>query len=91
MLSAIKASLIEAIKMSDDMSDEKSDKKTLRLKKIERFLQTNEYIMNADVRELCGVSAATANRILAGLSETGVLKKYRINGYWKYKSAKNNL
>ena len=91
MLSAIKASLIEATKMSDDMSDEKSDKKTLRLKKIERFLQTNEYIMNADVRELCGVSAATANRILAGLSETGVLKKYRINGYWKYKSAKNNL
>jgi len=47
--------------------------------------------MNADVRELCGVSAATANRILAGLTETGVLKKYHINGYWKYKSAKNNL
>ncbi len=91
MLSAIRASLIEAIKMSDDMSDEKTDKKTLRLKKIEQFLQTNEYIMNADVRELCGVSAATANRILAGFTETGVLKKYRINGHWKYKSAKNNL
>ena len=91
MLSAIKASLIEATKMSDDMSDEKLDKKTLRLKKIEQFLRTHEYIMNADVRELCGVSAATANRILAGLTETGVLKKYHINGYWKYKSAKNNL
>lgn len=91
MLSAIKASLIEAIEMSDDMSDEKPDKKTVRLQKIEQFLQTHEYIMNADVRELCGVSAATANRILAGLTEAGVLKKYRINGYWKYKSAKNNL
>ena len=91
MLSAIKTSLIEAIKMSDDMSDEKPDKKTVRLQKIEQFLQTHEYIMNADVRELCGVSAATANRILAGLTEAGVLKKYRINGYWKYKSAKNNL
>lgn len=91
MLSTIRESLIEAIKMSDDMSDEKSDKKNLRLKKIERFLQSNEYIMNADVRELCGVSAATANRILAGLTETGALKKYHINGYWKYKSAKNNL
>ena len=91
MLSAIKASLIEATKMSDDMSDEKTDKKTLRLKKIEQFLRTHEYIMNADVRELCGVSAATANRILAGFTETGVLKKYHINGYWKYKSAKNNL
>ena len=91
MLSAIKASLIEAIEMSDAMSDEKSDKKSLRIKRIEQFLHTNEYIMNADVRELCGVSAATANRILAGLTEAGVLKKYRINGYWKYKSAKNNL
>jgi len=91
MLSAIKASLIEATKMSDDMSDEKLDKKTLRLKKIEQFLRTHEYIMNADVRELCGVSAATANRILAGLTETGVLKKYHINGYRKYKSVKNNL
>ncbi len=91
MLSAIKASLIDATEMSDDMSDEKTDKKALRLKKIEQFLQTHEYIMNADVRELCGVSAATANRILAGLTETGVLKKYHINGYWKYKSAKNNL
>ena len=88
MLSAIKASLIEATKMSDDMSDEKLDKKTLRLKKIEQFMRTHEYIMNADVRELCGVSAATANRILAGLTETGALKKYHINGYWKYKSAK---
>ena len=91
MLSAIKASLIDATKMSDDMSDEKLYKKTLRLKKIEQFLRTHEYIMNADVRELCGVSAATANRILAGLTETGALKKYHINGYWKYKSAKNNL
>ena len=91
MLSAIKASLIDATKMSDDMSDEKTDKKTLRLKKVEQFLRTHEYIMNADVRELCGVSAATANRVLAGLTETGVLKKYHINGYWKYKSAKNKL
>ena len=84
MLSAIKASLIDVTKMSD----EKTDKKTLRLKKIEQFLRTHEYIMNADVRELCGVSAATANRILAELTETGVLKKYHISGFWKYKSAK---
>ena len=76
MLSAIEASLIDAT----EMNDEKLDKKTLRLKKIEQFLRTHEYIMNADVRELCGVSAATANRMLAGLTETGVLKKYHING-----------
>lgn len=31
------------------------DKKVLRWQMIEQFLQTHEYIMNADVRELCGV------------------------------------
>lgn len=73
MLSAIKASLINSIHMSDAMSDGKIDKKALRWQKIEQFLQTHEYIMNADVRELCGVSAATANRILAELVEEGKL------------------
>ncbi len=65
MLSAIKASLMDAISTSDEMSDGKMDKATLRWKKIEEYLKTHDYIMNADVRELCGVSAATANRILA--------------------------
>lgn len=51
------------------------DKKVLRWQMIEQFLQTHEYIMNADVRELCGVSAATANRILAGLANEGKLVK----------------
>ena len=84
MLSAIKASLIDAIHTSDEMSDGKMDKKTLRWQKIEQFLQTRAYIMNADVRELCGVSAATANRILAGLAEDGKLYKARANGHWVY-------
>ena len=84
MLSAIKASLMDAINTSNEMSDGKMDKKTLRWRKIEQFLQTHEYIMNADVRELCGVSAATANRILAGLVENGNLIKYREGGHWAY-------
>ena len=41
----------------------------MRWKQIERLLATHPYIMNADVRVLCGVSAATANRILAGLAD----------------------
>ena len=85
MLSAIKASLIDAIHTSDAMSDGKMNKKTLRWQKIEQFLQTHEYIMNADVRELCGVSAATANRILAGLVEDKKLNKGWENGHWMYK------
>lgn len=90
MLSTIKASLIDALKTSDEMSDVKLDKTTLRWRKIEAFLQSNEFIMNSDVRELCGVSAATANRILAGLAEDGKLVKTRKNGHWAYKKRSQN-
>ena len=86
MLSAIKASLIDAINTSDEMSDGKVDKATLRWNKIQEYLKTHDYIMNADVRELCGVSAATANRILIGLINNNKLKKYHLNGHWAYKS-----
>ena len=85
MLSAIKASLMDAIRTSDEMSDGKMDKATLRWKKIEEYLKIHDYIMNADVRELCGVSAATANRILASFVEVFKLKKYREGGHWAYK------
>lgn len=85
MLSAIKASLIDVINTSDVMSDEKPDKSAIRWQKIERFLQTHEYIMNADVRELCDVSAATANRILAEYTANGKLSKCRYNGHWAYR------
>lgn len=85
MLSTIKASLIDAIKASDEMSDGKMDKVAMRWKLIEEFLQTHDYIMNADVRALCGVSAATANRVLADLVAGRKLAKYREYGHWAYK------
>ena len=85
MLSTIKASLIDAINTSDEMSDGKMDKATMRWKQIDRFLETHDFIMNADVRALCGVSAATANRILAGLSEKRKLIKGHVNGHWVYR------
>ena len=50
MLSTIKALLIGTIHTNDAMSSGKMDKKALRWQKIEQFLQTYEYIMNADVR-----------------------------------------
>lgn len=84
MLSAIKASLIDAINTSNEMSDGQIDKATMRWKQIEKFLETHEFIMNADVRELCGVSAATANRILAGFASKAKLVKYREGGHWAY-------
>lgn len=85
MLSAIKASLIDAANTSDEMSDGKMDKATRRWKKIEEYLKTREHITNADVRALCGVSAATANRILAGLVLDGKLVRYRVAGHWAYR------
>ena len=84
MLSAIKASLIEAISTSDETSDGKMDKATLRWNKIQEYLKTHDYIMNADVRELCGVSAATANRILSSFVKERKLSKYREGGHWAY-------
>lgn len=84
MLSIIKASLIDAIKTSDEMSDGTMDKATLRWMQIEKFLQTHEFIMNADVRKLCNVSAATANRILTSLVDEGKLVKFHQNGHWAY-------
>ena len=88
MLSAIKASLIEAINLNDEMSDGKIDKTTLRWNKIQEYLQTHDYIMNADVRELCGVSAATANRILAGFVIDDRLIKCRKGSTWGYRLSK---
>ena len=85
MLSAIKASLIDAINASDEMSDAPTDKSTMRWKQIEKFLETHEFIMNADVRALCSVSAATANRILTGFASKGKLVKYREGGHWAYR------
>ncbi|MCF2675858.1 Fic family protein [Pseudoflavonifractor phocaeensis] len=85
MLSATKASLIEVIGTSSEMNDGKIGKATLRWNKIKEYLKTHDYIMNADVRELCEVSAATANRILSKLvSERRLLKDYK-NGHWIYK------
>ena len=85
MLSAIKASLIEAIRLNDEMSDGKLDKATLRWNKIQEYLQTHDYIMNSDVRQLCGVSAATANRILVSLARKGKIIKYHEVGHWVYR------
>ena len=85
MLSAIKASLIDAISTSDEMSDGKMDKTTMRWEQIKKFLETHPYIMNADIRALCGVSAATANRIFSSLVTEGKIIKIRNRSHWVYR------
>ena len=86
MRSAIKASLINVISASDEMSYGKMDKAALRWNKIQEHLKTHDYIMNADVRQLCRVSSATANRILGSFATEGKLVKYRESGHWAYKN-----
>ena len=83
--SLIKASLMEGVNMSDEMSDAPKDKVAERWKQIERFLENHDVIQNADVRQICGVSAATANRILSKLAAEGKLMKCREGGHWAYR------
>ena len=83
MLSIIKSSVLEAIDTSAEMS-KYADKASARWAKIKGYLNLHDFIMNADVRDLCGVSAATANRILNGLVEAGQLSQYREGKHWAY-------
>ena len=85
MLSTIKASLIEAVSLSDEMSDVSKDKAVERWRQIEQFLESHNVIQNAHVRQFCGVSAATANRILAGFAAEGRIVKCHEGGHWAYR------
>lgn len=84
MLSTIQASLMDALGVNDEMSDGSKNKSAMRWQLIESFLDSHPYVMNREVRELCGVSAATANRILSTLVEKGKLEKCRREGHWAY-------
>ena len=81
MLSAIKEALIEAVQTGEleNMSTEEQ-----RRYQIECFLKKNGTITNADVRRMLGVSAATANRVLAKIAEEGKIQKVRIGKSWGY-------
>ena len=85
MLSAIKEALLEAVQTgnTENMSAEEQ-----RWCQIERFLKKNGTITNADVREMFGVSAATANRILAKMAVEDRIQKIRIGKSWGYTSLK---
>ena len=82
MLSAIREALVEAIQTSGAAESMTTDE--LRLYKIERFLNKNGTITNADVRLMFNVSSATANRILAKFTDEGKLQKIRLGKFWGY-------
>lgn len=81
MLSAIKTALTEAVSITNGKVYNKSDE---RFAIILEYLQKNAVIKNSDVRDLLGVSSATANRILAGLTADGKLNKIHMGRFWCY-------
>lgn len=82
MLSAIKEALVEAV---HDSNMERMTTEKRRWYQIECFLKKNGTISNADVRQMFGVSAATANRILAKLTDEGRIQKIRLGKSWGYR------
>ena len=81
MLSVIKEVLLEAVQTG---STENRSTDEQRWHQIKYFLEKNGTITNADVRKMLGVSAATANRILAMMTGKGRIKKVRIGRSWGY-------
>ena len=81
MLTAIRDTLAEAVQVSGASGMGEDEMRWLR---IEKFLKKNGSIANADVREMFGVSSATANRILSRLADDGRIKKMRVGRYWGY-------
>lgn len=84
MLSVIKTALTEATNTSEEIDLTGQSKTDTRVALVNNYLKTHEFIMNADVRQLCDVSAATANRILTGMVERGELTRCRVDGHWAY-------
>ena len=83
MLTVIKQALLEASEYIIPQSV-KNNKYLTRLKIIDDYLKTHEYIMNSSAQQLLGVSSATATRILTELTKNGELKKVRIESHWGY-------
>ncbi len=85
MLSAIKSSLIEAVKMSDEMIDEPASKEERRWLTVRSYLKDHDQIQNANVCVLLDTSPATANRLLKRWCEEGKLERLRNGRVWVYK------
>ena len=80
MLSAVKAALSEAANV------EKCQKNvTDKRKSITDFLSDHEKVRNSDVVKLLDVSPATANRLLVGMMNDGILVRIRDGKYWAYR------
>ena len=85
MLTILKSAILDAINAGAGENTKSIDKAADRWSKIQQYLENHNFIQNADVRELCGVSSAKANRILSGLTEERKLSRYREGNHWAYR------
>ena len=51
------------------------------------YLSEHSEIANSDVRELLSVSPATANRVLNGMVEEGIIIRFRNGKSWAYRKS----
>jgi len=68
--------------MIDEMRDGEGRQGNAPMEQAPGVFKNHDYIMNANIRELCGVSAATANRILVRLTAEKELAKFKKFGHW---------
>ena len=66
----------------ENAKDNSEDEKWLRISK---FIEENEYIMNTDIRNMFGVSSATASRMLNRFASEGKLQRMRVGSHWGYR------
>ena len=87
MLSVIREALEEAVQTAGTMVP-LSGKNAEHWQTIQDYLQKHSAITNANVRDLLGVSSATANRILVRFTEMGRLERIRLGRIWGYRAAR---
>ena len=81
MLSAIKDALLEVAAQPSKVKP----KAEVREQAILEYLSEHGEIANSDVRKLLSVSAATANRVLNGMAEKGMIIRCRKGKSWAYR------
>ena len=81
MLSAIKYALLEVTAQPAEVKP----KTESREQAILDYLSEHSEIANSEVRELLSVSAATANRVLNGMVEKGMIIRFRNGKSWAYR------
>ena len=81
MLSAIKDALLEVTAQPLKVKPRAENREQAVLD----YLSKYDEIANSDVRNLLSISAATANRVLNGMAEKGMIIRFRKGKSWAYR------